>query len=158
MHSPECDKPALTRLMWLHKSGEPPEHPDHQIGYDHDVIDICASCNGATIERLRHDCFDYEAVYDQYEWYEISPEDGAKVRDVAVRCERPMDPFCNCATHKSLRTSALALPASRWDAIFETSAHRHIVTLSDGKKPSFALVRSGVELPKPAPEKPKAPD
>jgi len=157
MHSVECAKPALTRLMWLHKSGEPPDHADHQITYDHDIVEICPSCNGATIEHLRHDCFDYEAVYDQYEWYELGPEDGARLRTLAARCDRPLEPFCNCATHKALRTSALALPSGSWDAIFEGSAHRHIITVSDGKKPAFTLVRTGVELPKPL-EKPKEPD
>jgi hypothetical protein len=157
MHSAECDKPALTRLLWLHKVGEEPGHPDHNIGYDADVIDICPSCNGATLEALRHDCFDFEAVYDQYEWYEFEPADGERLRAVAARCEQPLNPFCNCAAHKSLRQSASALPRSSWDAIFEAAQHRHLVTVNDGAKPKLTLVRTGVELPK-ASEKPKGPD
>src|SRR5258705_9945402 len=112
MHAQGCEAKELVRLMWLHKSGEPPGDPGHQIGYDDDVLEICPSCNGATLEALRHDCFDFEAVWDQYEWYELSPEDGAKARAIASHCERPLDPSCDCDAHKSLRTSVRALPNS----------------------------------------------
>ena len=136
--------------MWLHKSGEPPGDPNHQIGYDHDVIDICPACDGATLEHLRHDCFDFEAVWDQYEWYEFSPDDGARLRSLASRCDRPLEPLCNCATHKSLRESLRALPSSSWDAVFESPAHRHLVTVSDGRRPVLSLVSSGVAAAAPA--------
>lgn len=158
MHAPGCEAKEQVRLMWLYKSGEPPGDPNHQIGYDHDLIEICPACSGATLESLRHDCFDYEDVWDQYEWYELSPDDGARMRAIAARCDRPLDPFCVCMTHASLRSSARALPSSSWDTIFEIAAHRHVVTISDGPKPAFALVRTGVELPKPPlaePVKPK---
>jgi len=166
MHSAECDKPALTRLLWLSKVGEPSDHADHQIVYEHDVIEICPSCNGATLEALRHDCFDFEAVYDQYEWYEFAPTDGERLRAIAAKCEQPLNPFCTCAAHTSLRQSAGALPRSSWDAIFESAQHRHVVTVTDGAKPKLTLapeltellrVRAELEKPVPPPAKPKAP-
>lgn len=89
MHAPACANTDLVRLMFLHKSGEPPGDPNHQIGYEHDVVEMCPSCNGATLEHLRHDCFDFEEVWDQYEWYDLSPDDGTRLREVASRCEQP---------------------------------------------------------------------
>ena len=132
--------------MWLHKVGEPPGEPNHNISYDHDIIEICSSCNGAILEALRHDCFDYEEVWDQYEWYEVGPADGLKLRAIAARCERPLDPFCDCDAHKSLRTSARELPRASVDAVFESVGHRHVVTVSDGPTPRFALSPEGTEL------------
>ncbi len=161
MHTPQCDKPGLTQLLWLTKVGEPPGDPNHNIGYDSDVIEICPACNGATLEALRHDCFDWEEVHDQYEWYEFAPEDGVRLRAIAATCDQPLNPFCDCAAHKSLRTSAQQLPRSSWDTIFEPAQHRHIVTVTDGAKPKLTLVRTGVELakpPAPPPDQPKAPD
>ena len=139
MHADGCAKQELTQLMWLHKAGEPPEHENHNITYDHDILHICPVCNGATVERLRHDCFDFEEVYDQYEWYELKPEDGPLVRSVVARCDTPLNPFCNCATHKSLRESVRTLPVNAWDAVFDAH-HRHMVELKDGKRPAFKLV------------------
>lgn len=136
----------MVQLMWLAKSGEPPEHPDHNIAYDHDIIQICPACSGATLEKLRHDCFDFEEVYDQYEWYELAPDEGTKLRAIATRCEQPLNPFCNCATHKSLRQSASSLPASSWDAVYEQNAHRHLVTVSDGSKPAFTVLGRAVKF------------
>jgi hypothetical protein len=148
MHSPGCATKELARLMFLHKSGEPPGDPKHQIGYEHDVVEICSACNGATLERLRHDCFDFEEVWDQYEWYELSPEDGTRLREVAARCAQPLNPFCTCAEHRSLCESARALPVSSWDAVFERATHRHTIRLSAVGTARFTLVQQGV-APKP---------
>jgi len=159
MHAPGCENKEQVRLLFLHKIGDPPGDPKHNIGYDHDLIEICPSCNGATLEKLRHDCFDFEEVWDQYEWYELSPEDGARLRAVAARCTQPLNPFCSCTVHKSLRSSAGNLPASSWSVVFEWSAHRHVISLTDGPKPAFHLVSSGVAAPKAsvAEEAPQAP-
>jgi hypothetical protein len=151
MHAPGCNKPESVRLLMLNKVGEPPDHPQHNIGYDHDLVEICPACNAATLERLRHDCFDFEAVWDQHEWYELSPEDGARMREVAARCDRPLDPFCKCGVHASLKASALALPGSSWDAVFESAAHRHVITLVDGPEPAFSLVTRGAATPMASP-------
>ena len=132
--------------MWLSKSGEPPGHPEHNIGYDHELIEICPECSGATLEKLKHDCFDFEDVWDQYEWYELAPDDGARVRALAARCEQPLNPFCNCFTHNSLRESAGSLPTSSWNAVFEAGAHRHRVTISDGTTPAFTLIGQAVQF------------
>lgn len=145
MHAPGCEVKELTRLMMLHKVGEPPEHPDHNIGYDHVVIESCPACDGATVESLRHDCFDWESVYDQYEWYELSPADGAKLKTSAGRCQQPLNPFCGCSVHQSLRASARALPSSSWDVVFEWGAHRHVVTLG-GSDDAPTLTPAGSEM------------
>jgi len=160
MHAADCQTKELVRLLFLNKSGEPPGDPKHQIAYDHDVVEICPSCNGATLERLRHDCFDFEDVWDQYEWYELSPEDCVRLREVAARCSEPLNPFCTCEVHQSLRESMRALPTSSWDAVFESAAHRHTIRLSAVGKPRFTLVRSGVAAPPPMQEtaKPKPVD
>jgi hypothetical protein len=162
MHAPGCDKPALTQLFWLSKSGEPPGDPGHNIAYDSDTIEICPSCNGATLEALRHDCFDFEEVHDQYEWYEFEPEDGLRLRAIASGCGQPLNPVCSCAAHTSLRTSAQRLPRTSWDTIFEPSHHRHIVSITKGDRPALTLKQQAFEAPAPAeppaPDKPKTAD
>jgi hypothetical protein len=140
MHAPGCPTKELAKLLWLNKVGEPSDHPDHQIAYDHDIVEICPTCNGAVLERLRHDCFDFEEVWDQYEWFELSPEDGARLREVVARCDEPLNPFCSCDTHQSLRKSTHELPSSSWDAVFEAGAHRHQVRLTAVGKPRFVLI------------------
>lgn len=139
MHAPDCQTKELVRLLFLHKSGEPPGDPGHQISYDHDIVEICPSCNGATLEVLKHDCFDFEEVWDQYEWYELVPADGARLRELAARCGRPLDPFCRCPVHQSLRESARLLPTSGWNAVFEAGAHHHVATLTSGDRPRFRV-------------------
>ena len=160
MHAPGCQTTALVRLLFLHKRGEPPSDPKHEIVYDHDMVEICPSCNGATLERLRHDCSDFEEVWDQYEWYELSPEDCVRLREVASRCGKPLNAVCGCDVHQSLRQSMRALPTSKWNAVFETEAHRHTIRLSAVGTPRFTLVRAGVAAPPPAREtrKPKLVD
>jgi hypothetical protein len=143
MHTSECNKPESVRLLMLNKIGEPPGNPDHNITYEHDLVVICPACNGATLERLRHDCLDFEEMWDQYEWYELTPEDGARLRDITARCAKPLDPHCSCKIHRSLRAAVTALPVSTWDAVFEGDAHRHMITLVDGKHPSFSLQGRG---------------
>jgi hypothetical protein len=123
--------------MWLTKSGEPPGHPEHNIGYDHDVVDICPECSGATLERLKHDCFDFEDVWDQYEWYELDAADGPAIREVAAQCPDPLNPFCRCQTHKSLALSMRHLPASGWSTVFDDAGHRHRVSIVRGASPRF---------------------
>src|SRR5437773_2012224 len=116
MHAPGCSATEMVQLLFLNKSGEPPGHPDHQIGYNHDVVNVCRSCNGATLERLRHDCFDFEEVWDQYDWYELTPEDEgwpsgkARVRDSLrdlSRCSRGhairLLQLCETAVGRGLR-------------------------------------------------------
>ena len=149
MHAPGCETKELTRLLWLEKSGEPPEHPDHMIGYDHDLVEICPTCDGATLERLRHDCFDYEDVWDQYEWYELTPADGARLRTLAASCPTPLDHNCTCALHTSLRGSAKSLPIKSWEYGFEQGAHPHLVKLTTGATPTFHLVSSDVSATSP---------
>jgi hypothetical protein len=137
MHATGCAATGSARLLFLDKQGEPPDHPDHMIGYDHIVVDVCDTCNGATVEKLRHDCFDFEEVWDQYEWYELSPADGVRLRDIALRCPQPLDPGCACAIHRALRESANALRASGWETVFEWPAHHHPIALSAGNPPRF---------------------
>lgn len=143
MHASGCTH-EKTRLFWLHKIGEPPGDPKHNIGYDHDLIEVCPTCDVATLEKLRHDCFDFEDVWDQYEWYDMSQADTARLRTVISKCERPLDPFCGCAVHKSLRKSASELPTQSWNAVYEWSAHRHRVALTEHEPPRFSLLESGV--------------
>ena len=137
MHASGCVVTETTRLMFLEKAGEPPGHPEHNIGYDHIVVDVCDACNGATVEKLHHDCFDFEDVWDQYEWYELDAADGPAMREVAAQCPEPLNPFCRCQTHKSLALSIRHLPASSWSSVFEDSGHRHRVAIVRGASPRF---------------------
>jgi hypothetical protein len=137
MHCPNCNAADLPELIVLDRSGFPPGHEQHQIGYDHDVVYACTACGHATLEQWRHDCFDWEEVWDQYEWFVLAPEDANRLTEIVKRCEQPLVSNCICPVHKSLRQSVHALPRGSWDVGFEHASHYQRATVTDAKRPQL---------------------
>jgi hypothetical protein len=118
--------------MLLQQAGFPSGHPQHNFTYAHIVIARCQYCGGKQIEIFDHDCFDYEAVWDQGEWYALNAEDGARADDLIGQCPSPLSAECTCAAHRYLRDICLALPVKGWGAVLEADEHVHSVPLKLG--------------------------
>jgi hypothetical protein len=100
---PNCRGDSIRLLILLAREGYPPDDPRHNIGYTHDAIFFCESCAHGFAEERRHDCFDFEDVWDQDELFPISPEKIAALRARLPDCPDPASETCACALHKSLR-------------------------------------------------------
>ncbi len=119
----------LSVVAVLDEDGIPPGEPGHSIGYSHILIAHCEECGCGQVERLDHDCFDWEDVWDQYEWYQLSKSDAEKLLKSLESCPDPMSPECRCDIHVSLYNSVKKLPTSWWHWAFEDDRHKHKVSL-----------------------------
>lgn len=126
--------------MWLERIGVPPGEEGHAITYSHTVLLVCPECGSSQVEKLDHDCFDYEEVWDQREWYILDPSDTARLRLLLDTCPQPQSPECDCAVHRALRSACQALPTRAWSWSLEAEAHIHRVRLQvDAGRPTLQL-------------------
>jgi hypothetical protein len=72
---PVCKSEKLKVVSVIDQDGVPPGEPEHNIGYNQIMLARCQSCGSGLVERLDHDCFDHDSVFDQYEWYILSKSD-----------------------------------------------------------------------------------
>ena len=109
-----CRSTRLRPLVVLAKEGFPPGDPSHNIVYSHDAIFGCDDCHHGYVELRRHDCFDFEEVFDQDEVCALDGESVAKVADGLAACPQPTSEACQCKVHQSLRSSCGSLPRHIW--------------------------------------------
>ena len=117
-------------FAFVDEHGIPPAEEGHNITYGHTRMGVCARCGSLQIERLDHDCFDFDSVWDQYEWYTLDAADLPFVRGMLKDCPNPLDPVCQCAAHRDLRTECSRLPSSAWASALEADRHVHRLRLS----------------------------
>jgi hypothetical protein len=115
-------------LFLVEESGFPPGDAQHNIGYDRWAVMSCR-CGAVQIERLDHDCFDFEEVWDQYDWYIVDGDGSANLKRILAGCARATDRACACPLHLRLRAACKALPTTGWSFPLERGAHVHRVTL-----------------------------
>jgi hypothetical protein len=123
-----CKAAALRPLVVLALEGYPPADSRHNIVYAHDAIFVCGRCGAGYAEQRRHDCFDFEDVWNQDEVCPIAAEDIARLHECLASCPDPVQQTCSCAVHESLRASWSAVPVSAWGA-------RHLSIESSGGLP-----------------------
>src|SRR5438876_1637786 len=119
-----CGSPDHEELVVIDEEGHPPGHAEHQIGYRKIAASVCKRCGFVEIERLDHDCFDFEEVFDQYQWYRLEGDDAAAFREYVQGCRRPKEAKCDCAIHKRLRDQCDSLPRPYWGFGVEHEQHR----------------------------------
>ena len=110
-----CRSTKLRPLIVLAKDGFPPGDSQHVITYSHDAIFGCDVCHHGYVELRRHDCFDFEEVFDQDQVCALDGDSIAKVADCLPRCPNPLLETCDCKVHQSLRSSWSWLPRHVWD-------------------------------------------
>lgn len=124
-----CGLRNLSVLAIIDKDGIPPAEPKHNIGYYHIMLAKCQDCGRGMVERLDHDCFDFDSVFDQYEWYLLDRPTVTKLLKSFQSCPDPMRHDCDCAIHHSLRSSIDSLPKNPWRWAFEDDLHVHKISL-----------------------------
>jgi len=136
-----CGCRDMRSLILLERVGVPPGEKGHDIGYSHLAVFACPACSGGQVEKRDHDCFDFEEVWDQYEWCVLDPPGMRQLADAVRACRRPLDPECRCAVHEALRASCRALPSSYWSSSLEADSHVHRVSVVvEGGRPVVRLV------------------
>lgn len=131
-----CKSSRLQGLIFIKKEGEPPGHPKHNIVYSHLVVLRCLDCGRGQVDRRKHDCFDFEEVWDQDEQYALSSYETAKLEANIASCPQPLSPFCSCAVHESLNANCPA-PTTFWNPGLE-DVPRMCVRI-EGDFPKLAL-------------------
>lgn len=102
--------------MVLSREGAPPGTPEHDFVYEHDMIVACHRCEALRLETWRHDCFDFESSFDRHWYFPVEDSDADTLRERTAACPDPLDPGCDCRTHRSLRRSLDDLPPRKLDA------------------------------------------
>ncbi len=128
-----CRSTALRPFLLLRREGVPPGKPDHNIGYLHTVIVLCGGCGGGFLEVRKHDCFDYEDVWDQDEWFVFDRSSADAMQSFAAPCPSPLSEHCSCPVHQALRKLEPTVRA--WTYGFEAPAHIHraVFSVRDGR-------------------------
>jgi hypothetical protein len=147
-----CGLAAPETVFLVDQHGIPPGEDGHNILYGHIRIGLCPRCDNLQIERLDHDCFDYESVWDQYEWYLLEGEMVPLLRSLLRTCPLPLDRSCRCAIHQQMRTACGSLPISGWSFGLEAPRHVHHlrVGVSEGRlQMEPAVVSPANRLPEP---------
>lgn len=125
-----CGQAPVETVALVDQHGIPPAEDGHNIIYGHTRIGLCPRCGSLQVERLDHDCFDFESVWDQFEWYLLDREALPAIRQFLSRCPNPLDPACDCATHQQLQTECSRLPSSSWASALEAERHVHRIRIS----------------------------
>lgn len=122
-----CGRGTVRPILVLDRTGYHPSDPRHSIGYNHLFLGRCDACGAGQVERLDHDCFDWEEVWDQYEWYLLDADGTATLSSLLDACPTPFSGFCTCSLHAALSESQL--PRSSWEWALEHDAHVHRVVV-----------------------------
>jgi len=110
-----CRSTKLRPLIVLAKEGFPPGDSRHVITYSHDAIFGCDDCHHGYVELRRHDCFDFEEVFDQDQVCALDGDSITKLAQCLPGCPQPLAESCECKVHQSLRSSWKSLPTQVWD-------------------------------------------
>jgi len=110
-----CNSAKLRPLIVLAKEGFPPGDSRHVFSYSHDAIFGCDDCRHGYAERRRHDCFDFEELYDQDQVCALDGKSTARLTECLPQCPQPTSETCDCKVHQSLRKSWGFLPYQVWE-------------------------------------------
>jgi hypothetical protein len=110
-----CASANLRPLIVLKKDGFPPGDARHNIGYLHDAIFGCDDCQHGYAEIRRHDCFDFEEVFDQDQVCALDGASISRLTECLPGCPEPISETCACKVHQSLRASWSSLPRQVWE-------------------------------------------
>ena len=124
-----CRSGGIKPLMFVDEKGIPPAMEGHAIVYSQLVLSVCQICGCGQIEKFEHDCFDWEDLWNQYEWYLLDPPDMARLMEIVRKCPNPVSPACDCPIHTALRSTAISLPTASWYYTIDATLHVHWVSL-----------------------------
>lgn len=140
-----CPSTRRRPLIVLSKDGVPPGKPDHCFVYSHDAIFGCDDCHNGFAEKRRHDCGDFEDVYDQDEHYALDAVSVMNLLQCLPECPNPASAGCTCKVHQSLRASWTSLPSQLW-AQYIPDFPRALLQMADPDQEKWVIPRVSVEL------------
>jgi hypothetical protein len=140
-----CRSSRLRPLILLAREGKPPGSPDHNIVYSHDAMFACEDCHCGYAEVRRHDCFDFEEVFDQDEHHALDADGVARLRECLAHCPAPLSEQCTCDIHQSLRKSWSSLPRGLWDQ-YNPDFPRPLLQMADPDQDRWFIPRISVEV------------
>lgn len=105
---------VLAPLILVHERGYPHGSNSHQLSYKRAVIYQCRACGFGQVEKLSHDCFNYDEAWDHYLWLVLQPGDARSLEQALSLCPRPTWPGCQCDVHQVLTQSLNALACPSW--------------------------------------------
>ena len=115
-----CGSNELFFAAIILQKGIAPELPGHEISYSHSLIAYCPDCRHSILERLIHDCFDWEDVWDdRYEWFIFNKANSERLQQSLTNCPMPLSSKCYCDIHRSLRSSMFYFPIDSWNWVIE---------------------------------------
>lgn len=141
-----CKSSRLHGLIFIEKEGEPPGHPSHNIVYRHILVVQCLDCGRGQVDRRKHDCFDFEEVWDQDEQYALTSHDTTKLASSISACTDPLSPSCGCAVHESLRANCLA-PETFWNPGLEDVPRMRVEIERDFPKLNLLTAKVSTSYP-----------
>ena len=146
-----CPSSRLRPLILLAREGKPPGDPDHNIVYSHDAIFGCEDCHCGYAEVRRHDCFDFEEVFDQDEHHPLDADSIARLLQSLPGCPAPFSEHCTCKVHQSLRSSWSSLPSKLW-ANYNPDFPRPLLQMADPDQEKWVIPRISIELARGSPK------
>lgn len=87
---------------------------DHDLLPSHPFCPLCLGCGEGQLEKLSHDCFNYDEGSDYYGWHVRMPEDMQELEQDLRACRMATWPDFDCETHRSRRESSKALACKDW--------------------------------------------
>ncbi|MFX1451115.1 MAG: hypothetical protein ACFFCM_09755 [Promethearchaeota archaeon] len=118
-----CDSKNLIPLMFLYHSGIPPGREGHNISYAHFIIVNCLDCGIGFIEKMDHDCWSYEEIWDLSEWYVLNKSNMELLKKILNMCPQPLSSLCTCSLHNTLRSEIYSLPTEPWESVSKELKH-----------------------------------
>lgn len=105
---------VLVPVVSIYERGRPHGTTAHQLSYECAAFSECRACGKGQVEKVRHDCFNFDEAWDYYLWLMLEPGDAQALRQAAIACQQATWPGCQCNIHRSLVESATLLPCPDW--------------------------------------------
>jgi len=101
-------------VISIYERGRPHGTTAHQLSFECASVFECRSCGAGQVEKVRHDCWNFDEAWDYYLWVMLEPADAKSLRQAVMPCRMAKWPRCQCTIHRSLVESAKFLPCPEW--------------------------------------------
>ncbi len=144
-----CKSKNLAPLMFIYHNGIPPGREGHNVVYGHFLIVECLDCRTGFIEKMDHDCWSYDEIWDLNEWYVLNEYNMGILKNILENCPQPLSSLCTCTLHKTFRSEIYSLPTEPWESVSKDFKHvpkfdkKHVHEISlkiEGTKPNLEII------------------
>ncbi|MFX0137211.1 MAG: hypothetical protein ACFFDN_26465 [Candidatus Hodarchaeota archaeon] len=149
-----CSSKNLAPLMFIYHTGIPPGREGHNVAYAHFLIVECLDCGTGFIEKMDHDCWSYDEIWDLNEWYILNEYNMETLKRILNICPQSLSSLCTCSFHNALRSEIYSLPTEPWESVSKDLKHvpkfdkkhvHHVSLKIIGTLPKFELIKKEEE-------------